>query len=126
MTTETPVHSRWERALDVFVRLRPGEGLAVLYFMAYGFLVMFSYYMLKTLREPLLLSKASAETKSYAYAVIALVLLFVVPVYGALYQRLPKRQLSNWVSGILLAVQAGFFLLSQTGVKIGFAYYVWV
>lgn len=126
MTTETLQHNRWERTLGVFARLRPGEGLAVLYFMFYGFLVMFSYYMLKTLREPLLLSKATAETKSYAYAVIALILLLVVPAYGALYQRLPKRQLSIWISGILLAVQGSFFLLSQTGMKIGFAYYVWV
>jgi AAA family ATP:ADP antiporter len=126
MTTEALEHNRWERYLAVFARLRPGEGLAVLYFMSYGFLVMLSYYMLKTLREPLLLSKASAETKSYAYAVIALILLFVVPAYGALYQRLPKRELSLWVSGILLAVQGVFFLLSQTDLQIGFAYYVWV
>jgi AAA family ATP:ADP antiporter len=126
MTTDALEHNRWERHLAVFARLRPGEGLAVLYFMSYGFLVMLSYYMLKTLREPLLLSKASAETKSYAYAVIALILLFVVPAYGALYQRLPKRELSLWVSGILLAVQGVFFLLSQTDLQIGFAYYVWV
>jgi AAA family ATP:ADP antiporter len=126
MTTATLLHNRWERCLSVFARLRPGEGLAVLYFMSYGFLVMLSYYMLKTLREPLLLSKATAETKSYAYAVIALILLIVVPAYGALYQRLPKRQLSLWVSGILMAVQGAFFFLSQTGMKIGFAYYVWV
>ena len=98
----------------------------MLYFMSYGFLVMFSYYMLKTLREPLLLSKASAETKSYAYAVIALVLLFLVPAYSALYRRLPKRQLSLWIGCILLAVQTIFFFLSQTGLNIGFAYYVWV
>ncbi|MDH4039102.1 MAG: putative Ig domain-containing protein [Gammaproteobacteria bacterium] len=126
MTTDALIRNRWERSLGLFARLRPGEGLAVLYFMSYGFLVMFSYYMLKTLREPLLLSKATAETKSYAYAVIALVLLFVVPAYGALYRRLPKRQLSLWVSAILLAVQGVFFLLSLAGLRIGFAYYVWV
>lgn len=126
MSTEALIRNRWERTLGLFARLRPGEGLAVLYFMSYGFLVMSSYYMLKTLREPLLLSKATAETKSYAYAVIALVLLFVVPAYGALYQRLPKRQLSLWVSSILLFVQLVFSLLSQTSLDIGFAYYVWV
>ncbi len=126
MTTDVLIRNRWERMLGLFAILRPGEGRAVLYFMTYGFLVMFSYYMLKTLREPLLLSKATAETKSYAYAVIALVLLFVVPAYGTLYQRLPKRQLSFYVSAILLAVQCVFFFLSQTELKIGFAYYVWV
>jgi AAA family ATP:ADP antiporter len=126
MSTETLVRSRWERWLGLFAKLRPGEGRAVLYFMSYGFLVMSSYYMLKTLREPLLLSTAMAETKSYAYAVIALILLFVVPAYGALYQRLPKRQLFRWLSSILLFTQFVFFLLSQTSLDIGFAYYVWV
>jgi len=125
MSTEMLVRNRWERWAGLFARLRPGEGRAVLYFMLYGFLVMFSYYMLKTLREPLLLSKASAETKSYAYAVIALVLLAVVPAYSALYQRLPRRQFSLWVGALLLLVQLVFFLLSQAGLGIGFAYYVW-
>lgn len=126
MTTEALVPNRRERWLGLFARLRPGEGGAVFYFMAYGFLVMFSYYMLKTLREPLLLGRATAETKSYAYAVIALVLLFAVPAYSAIYQRLPTRQLSLWLGGLLLAVQAVFFLLSYTDLNIGFAYYVWV
>lgn len=126
MSTVTQIRTPWERLLGLFARLRAGEGQAVLYFMCYGFLVMSSYYMLKTLREPLLLSKATAETKSYAYAVIALVLLFVVPVYGALYQRLPRRQFSLWISGVLLLVQFAFFVLSQGSVDIGFAYYVWV
>lgn len=126
MSTEMLVRNRWERWAGLFARLRPGEGRAVLYFMVYGFLVMFSYYMLKTLREPLLLSKATAETKSYAYAVIALVLLVLVPAYSALYQRLPRRQFSLCVGALLLSVQLVFFLLSQAGLGIGFAYYVWV
>lgn len=126
MSTDTLAPNHWEKMLGLFAKLKPGEGRSVFYFMTYGFLVMFSYYMLKTLREPLLLSKASAETKSYAYAVIALILLFVVPAYGAIYQRIPKQQLSLWISGILLAVQAVFFLLTQTSINIGFAYYVWV
>jgi len=126
MSTEALQRDRWERLLSVFARLRPGEGRSVAYFMTYGFLVMFCYYMLKTLRETLLLSQATAEMKSYAYAVIALILLFVVPIYGALYRRLPNRELNVWIAGILLAVQFVFFFLSHTGLNIGFAYYVWV
>ncbi|MGI9316326.1 MAG: NTP/NDP exchange transporter [bacterium] len=118
--------SRWERFLDLFARVRPGEGRAVFHFMGYGFLVMFVLYMLKTLREPLLLSESTAQTKSYGYAVTALILLFIVPIYSALYRKFPTRELSFWLYGILLAGQLGFFLLSRSPVKIGFAYYVWV
>ena len=126
MSDQVHLHNRWERWLSLFARLRPGEGRAAIYFMCYGFLVMFSYYMLKTLREPLLLTEASAEIKSYAYAAIALVLLFVVPAYGALYRRLPNRQLNLTIGAILVMVQAIFFLLTLTDLDIGFAYYVWV
>lgn len=126
MPSEVLTRNRLERWLSLFARVRSGEGQAVFYFMTYGFLVMFSYYLLKTLREPLLLSRATAETKSYAYAAIALILLFIVPAYGALYRRLSKRELSLWISGILLTVQLAFFVLSKSTIDIGFAYYVWV
>jgi AAA family ATP:ADP antiporter len=126
MSTEVLIRSRWERFLGLFARVRPGEGRAVLHFMGSGFMVMFSYYMLKTLREPLLLSETSAQTKSYAYAVIALILLFVVPAYGAFCRKLPTREISFWLYGIMLAGQLGFFMLSRSSVDIGFVYYVWV
>ena len=126
MTAVTSIRTRSERWLGVFAKLRPGEGRAVLLFMCYGFLVMFSYYMLKTLREPLLLAKATAETKSYAYAVIALVLLFAVPAYGALFRRVSKAQVSLYTNLSLITIQFIFLILSWTGLNIGFAYYVWV
>lgn len=126
MTTEVLARTRWEKWLGLLSKLRPGEGRGVLLFMSYGFLIMFSYYMLKTLREPLLLTQATAETKSYAYAVIALVLLFVVPAYGAFFRRVSKLQLSLWINATLMAVQFVFYVLSSTGADIGFAYYVWV
>ena len=104
MPTEVLIRNRWERSLGLFVALRPGEGAGRFVFMAYGFLVMFSYYMLKTLREPLLLAKATAETKSYAYAVIALILLFVVPAYARHTSACPNgSSVPGWAA--LLAVQ---------------------
>ena len=46
-------------------------------FFAYALLLMLSYYILKTIREPLLLTGPSAEIKSYAYAATAALLLIV-------------------------------------------------
>jgi len=91
MTEETLLRTRGEKWLSLLAQLRPGEGKAVLMFFSYGFLVMFSYYMLKTLREPLLLTKATAETKSYAYALVASLLLIIVPLYGMLFRNVPKK-----------------------------------
>lgn len=114
------------RFLELFTTLREGEGRCVLYFSIYAFLLLLCYYIVKTLREPLLLVAASAELKSYAYATTALVLLALVPLYGALLKR-TSRALSNyWVTGFFLAGMIVFCLLGRAGADIGFAYYVWV
>ena len=55
----------------------------------HALLLMLAYYTLKTVREPLLLTDSSAEFKSYAYALTALLLLLVVPI--VLLQRYQAR-----------------------------------
>ncbi len=106
--------------------LRPGEARSVALFFLLAFFILVAYYILKTLREPILLVAASAEMKSYAYATIALILLFAVPLYGCVFRRTSKRQLTRWVTVFFVANLAVFYLLGRAGFNIGFAYYVWV
>jgi len=115
-----------ERFLGSFTRLRPGEGRSVLVFFTYALLMMLSYYILKTIREPLLLTGTSAEIKSYAYAVTALLLLFIVPVYGLVFRHTGKQQMTRYITGFFLANLLIFYLAGKAGLDIGFAYYVWV
>ena len=46
-----------DRFLGRFTQLRPGEGRSVVAFFSYALLMMVSYYILKTIREPLLLTR---------------------------------------------------------------------
>ncbi|MEE4144781.1 MAG: putative Ig domain-containing protein, partial [Halieaceae bacterium] len=125
--TEWPYRlTRLDRLLSLFTRLRPGEGRSVMIFFGYALLLMLSYYILKTVREPLLLSGAGAEFKSYAYGVTALLLLLLVPLYGALFRRVDRLQLTRFVTGFFLFSLLLFYLLGRAGISIGFAYYVWV
>ncbi|NNJ65623.1 MAG: translocase [Xanthomonadales bacterium] len=119
-------YTRLDRLFNRFSRLRPGEGRSVLAFFTYALLMMVSYYILKTIREPLLLTNSSAEMKSYAYATVALLLLFIVPLYGLAFRHTGKQQLTRYVTGFFLLNLAVFYLLGRAGVDIGFAYYVWV
>ena len=118
--------TRLDHFLSAFTRLRPGEGRSVGVFFAYALLMMLSYYILKTIREPLLLATASAEVKSYAYAVTALLLLFIIPLYGLVFRHSSKQQLTRYITLFFLANLLVFYLLGRAGVAIGFAYYVWV
>jgi len=62
--------------------VRPGEGHVVALFGAHVFLILFSYYLFKAAREGLLLAKLSAADASYATAITAILLMFIVPLYS--------------------------------------------
>ena len=115
-----------ERLLGWLATLRPGEGRCVLLFFAYAFLLLVCYYVLKTLREPLLLEGGSAALKSYATAVVALVLLVFVPLYGAVFRRATKNHMVCGTTLFFVASLGAFYAASRAGVDIGFIYYVWV
>src|SRR5262245_15144194 len=87
-----------ERLMTAFTRMRPGEGRSLLLFFANGFLLLFSYYVIKALREAFLLSESSAEVRAYAVAVIALVLMLLVPAYSVVRRRLDGARLLRAVS----------------------------
>ena len=115
-----------DRFFSRFTQLQPGEGKGVAVYFAYALLMMVSYYILKTIREPLLLTGSSAEMKSYAFAVTALVLLVVIPLYGVLFRHTGKQQLTRYITGFFLFNLLVLYLLGRAGLDIGFAYYVWV
>ena len=118
--------TRLDRFLGSFTQLRPGEGRSVVLFFSYALLMMLAYYILKTIREPLLLSGMSAAAKSYAYGLTALLLLFIVPLYGLVFRNTGKRQLTRYITLFFLATLFVFYLMGKSGLDIGFAYYVWV
>ena len=115
-----------DRFLGRFTRLRPAEGRSVVAFFTYALLMMLSYYILKTIREPLLLTGTSAEIKSYAYAATAAALLVIVPIYGFVFRHTGKQQLTRYVTAFFLLNLLLFWLAGRSGLDIGFLYYVWV
>ena len=124
--TTTAIASPLERLFGRFTEVRAGEGRSIALFFSYALLMMVSYYILKTLREPLLLASGSAELKAYAAAVVALFLLFLVPLYSLVFRRIRKQQLTRWVTLFFLANLALFYAAGRSGLDIGFAYFVWV
>ena len=113
------------RSLRSFTRVEAGEARCLLLFFSYAFLVLVSYYIVRTLREPLLLVGASAEVKTYALAAAALALLLLVPLYAAAFRRTNRNQLVRWVTGFFIATLGALFVAKRSGVDVGFIYYVW-
>ncbi|MEP7029102.1 MAG: Npt1/Npt2 family nucleotide transporter [Candidatus Eisenbacteria bacterium] len=104
-----------DKFLNIFTDVRGGEGLSALFLFVNVFLLLSSYYLLKTIREPLVLAAQAggAEVKSYASAAIAVLLLALVPAYGAIASRVSRVKLINGVTLFFIACLVGFFFWSR-------------
>jgi AAA family ATP:ADP antiporter len=115
-----------EGLLSVITELRAGEAAKALLLTANVFVLLASYYVLKTVREALILSEAGAEVKSYSAAVQALLLLGVVPAYGYFASKATRSRLISWVTLFFVANLAAFYILGSAGFHIGIAFFLWV
>ena len=118
--------TRFETFLSWFTRIRPGEGKSILLLGLNGFLLVCAYYILKTLRESMILTEFDPETKAYAVAAIAVVLFFVVPLYGVLFRNTNRTQLVVVINAFFLVNLMMFYLIRQSGVSIALQYYIWI
>ena len=113
--TEQSGASGFERFLNLFTVVRPGEARTALLLALNVFLILMAYYVLKTVREALILGEGTAELKSYLSAGQVVVLAFVVPLYGRLVDRFPRMTLINIVTTFFVDLSAG--LLSARAVS---------
>src|SRR5262245_59055805 len=134
MTTDRPSHGpadasdkTWlDRALSLFTDVHAGEGASALLLAVNVFWLLAFYYILKTVRESLILSEGGAEVKSYASAGQALLLLAVIPAYGAIAARVNRVKLISLVSLFFASHLVIFYLLGAAGAKIGVAFFLWI
>ena len=121
-----PGTSRLERLLNLFAVVRPGEARTALLLALNVFLILMAYYILKTVREALILGEGTAELKSYLSAGQVVTLAFVVPLYGRLVAAFPRIRLINVVTAFFIACPLVFYVLAQLGVPLGMVYFVWI
>ena len=120
--TRTPL----DRFLNIFTEVRHGEAMSALLLALNIFLILTAYYVLKPVREALILAGGGAEIKSYAAAGQALLLLAAVPFYGWLASRVPRRVLINGVTLFFAGCLLVFYGLAQLHVPLGVVFFLWV
>jgi ATP:ADP antiporter, AAA family len=120
-----------DRLLRPFTDVRPGEATTALLLALAVFLYMSSTNVAKVLREPLILagggtSLTGAQMKSYTSAAAAVLLLVVVPLYGRLAGRVPRRRLMNIVTPAFVACFAAFYALARFALPVGVPFYAFL
>jgi AAA family ATP:ADP antiporter len=115
--------SMWLRG---FVPVKRSEALTVLLLSLNVFVLLSCYYVLKVVREPLILLGGGAELKAYASAGQAVLLLAVVPAFGWLASRVSRIRLMTTMQLIFMGTLVAFYVLSQAAAPIGLAFYLWL
>jgi ATP:ADP antiporter, AAA family len=115
-----------ERLLSVICDVRPGEGPGAFILAINLFTLLGAYYLLKTVRESLILAEGGAEVKAYSSAAQAIILLGVVPVYGWIATHLNRNRLLRWTTLFFASNLLIFYFVGQAGTRIGVVYYIWV
>jgi AAA family ATP:ADP antiporter len=131
----TPPRTPLERFLGLFAEVRPGEATNVVLMFANIFLILTAYYVLKVVREGLtiggveLFGLGGDEIKAYLPAVMTLLLLVVVPAYGALASAVSRVKLLNSTTLFVMLTLVLFFLWGRAtgvGTAIGLSFYIYL
>ena len=116
-----------ERFLGIFTEVHAGEGPVTLLMAFNVFLLLTSYYLIKPVREALILSGGGAEAKSYLVAAMAVFLFFIIGAYSKLVSRYERTRLITVVTLAFMACLVVFWALSRTNVPyLGYAFFIWV
>lgn len=115
-----------EKTLSLFSDVKPGEGATAVLLILTAFIMMGLYYILKPVREGLILSGFGAVIKSYSSAVQALLFIFVVPAYGAFAARVNRIRLLSGMTLFFMFNLLLFVVALGAGGNIGVVFYIWV
>jgi len=117
--------SGFERCLTLFTRVQPGEGRCVGILSLQAFTLMFAYYLIRPVREALILTEGTAELRSYAVGVQALLLILLIPLYSLLVRRVASNRVFQFVIAFFALNLVVFFLAGQAGWRFSFVFFVW-
>jgi ATP:ADP antiporter, AAA family len=118
--------NRIVRTLHSFVPVEKGELMVAALMAVNVFVLLTIYYVLKVVREPLILLGGGAELKAYASAGQALLLLGVVPAFSWLAARTNRFGLLATIQTFFIGCLIAFYVLAHAKAPIGLAFYLWV
>jgi AAA family ATP:ADP antiporter len=116
-----------EKLFALTCDIKPAEGRVVLLLFSTIYLFMLTSYLLKPIRETLILASGGAEVRSYAIAAQALILVFILPLYGLLFKNNSALKLMQIIIGACIAFILMFLVLFyQLDIRLPIAFYIWL
>jgi ATP:ADP antiporter, AAA family len=118
--------SVFRRLLGALAPVKRDEIATVVILTVNVFVLLTCYYLLKVLREPMILLGGGAELKAYASAGQTLLLIGVVPAFSWLSNRVDRVRLLTTMQLIFIGCLIAFYALAHARAPIGLAFYLWL
>lgn len=115
-----------EKFLALGAEIKPGEGKAIYLLMSSLFFLLITVYLLKPVREMLILTQGGSEIRSYAVALQAILLIVALPVYGYFTRKLDSKKFLVVIVLFFAVNMFMFYLLGSSGVMISVPFFVWL
>jgi AAA family ATP:ADP antiporter len=117
------------RSLSIFTEIRPGEAVTAFLLMLNIFLLLLAYYLIKPVREALVMSSLGPLVRSYLAGAQAILFIFVVKGFSRLASRVPRHLLITWVTLFFMS-NLGLFYLAHlwdaSMAAVGIVFFIWV
>src|SRR5512136_2128093 len=118
------------RVLRLFADIRPGEAAKALLLSLNVFLLLLAYYILKPLRESLLLvDKDAPVVKSLLGGAQAVLFVFVIKAFSRLASKVPRHILITWTTSFFISNLVVFYALHAGGMArkpMGILFFIWI
>jgi AAA family ATP:ADP antiporter len=128
VTGEKPVGLAY-RFLKIFTDVRPGEAGTAFLLTLNVFLLLMAYYMIKPVREALIIVGKDPQTKAYLGGAQAILLIFVIKAFSSLSSKVPRHLFITWVTLFFISNLALFFvfhLLAMPMGTMGIIFFIWI
>ncbi|MGA2587113.1 MAG: Npt1/Npt2 family nucleotide transporter [Candidatus Aminicenantales bacterium] len=117
------------RALKIFTEIHPGETITVILLTLNVFLLLLAYYLIKPVREALVISSMGPLVRSYLAGAQAILFIFVIKGFSLLASKVPRHLLISWVTLFFMSNLGLFYLFHLWGMPMGtmgIIFFIWV
>ena len=123
--------SSLEKFLSLFTEVQSGEGIKALLLTLNIFLILTAYYIIKPVREALILAGGTGQlsgavSKSLAATGQVFLLMLLIPLYSRIASQVSRRKLINLVTFFFAGCLALFYMLALSQVSLGIIFFLWV
>ena len=115
-----------EKLLSYSAQIRPGEGRNINLLMGALFFLLITVYLLKPVKEMLILVQGNAELRSYIVGFQVIILIVLLPIYGYFSRHLDSKKFMVAIAFFFAANLFVFYLLSIAGHNAAIPFFIWL